>query len=731
MASWDLRRLGQAAGWPLIERDLGERPLRGVALSLLLTVGWVIANILYYLYLLFLSGSPYSYISSSEQAFLELGWESFAGSLGLQAAVFLSVVWLLMAPAMACMSALKEARERTLEALLLSPLSPRSLHRGLGLGSLARLGLWLVGPLAVLAVVALTGGIGVGTALSVLALLVVGGWGLSSLGVMVGLLFKDASGKGMSNAPMVALAFFVGLLVLGTLPVSLVMDGEGLASLLSPSAALFNALMTDGNAWLRGLDGSPEAVYTARLFGMEVNPLWWALALAGVLGALGEHVGRRRLAEPLAPPLSTRAAALTMGAATVWLSVFGAELLPMIKPEMVGEELWVGRAVLVSMAVTNLLGLPLALLLSLGALAQAPWVERVALRPASRRGRLGEGWLVPALALLPLAATALVPLVSSWLPSSSWWVPWERLSALLPYGWGLLGLAALLEIWRLGPRQHRHHLLALVGGGALLAAGFLCVILTLERGIPDLGDVLRTQDVFTGGFLMGLMSFFALSPPLFVARALWWRRQTAARLEALRIAAAPKPEAPQEPFAWPAAREPRDQEERLCLLHPSPHPPGERAQDGWLALRGSSLSMWRGPSQSEAVEVALERPFAVAVTLQPRESFSHGHARLNVTVSQRQGEGWARVSFGVRARYAGALEELAVQDQRVEALRATDVEAVLGALRFFAQAQGVALPLEGARGAQAVLPRAEAPPAEAPAQAEVAVEAARGVTAKA
>jgi hypothetical protein len=91
--------------------------------------------------------------------------------------------------------------------------------------------------------------------------------------------------------------------------------------------------------------------------------------------------------------------------------------------------------------------------------------------------------------------------------------------------------------------------------------------------------------------------------------------------------------------------------------------------------------------------VDLARPFTVQVALQPRERFGHGQVLLNVVLSQRQGSDWARVGFAVPARYAGALDQLPVQEQRLDALGPRDVQPVLAALRHFAQVHGVSLPL--------------------------------------
>jgi hypothetical protein len=143
-------------------------------------------------------------------------------------------------------------------------------------------------------------------------------------------------------------------------------------------------------------------------------------------------------------------------------------------------------------------------------------------------------------------------------------------------------------------------------------------------------------------------------------------------------------------FDWPA---PSELVQNLaCELRP----PAEegRVVHRWLTLREHQLAIWQSEVTTEGAEdlIDLSRPFSLTASAQPPAAGDDALTTLNLTLVQTTGAETRTVSFGVPAR-SGCLDpSLPRQDQRLARLGPRDVEPVLAALAFHAQALGVPLP---------------------------------------
>ncbi len=738
-------RMGQwrrHLGRPFVERELGEHPQRWLGISAGLTAALAALNAAYYFWLEGRMDSPWGYLTYEETRYLEGGYESLIGGLDLQLVGLLGVALFLVAPTLASMTVAREAQARTLDMLLTSPMSALGLHNGVTLGALARLAPWLAPVLGLHVLIGVTGGIEATTLLSTTTLLLVGGWALTSLGTMFGVLLRQ-----WANGPLAGLMIFCLFGLAFGLPIAALDEGgaEHIA-LISPASALAHSLATDANFLLSRIEHGPELFYDGRLLGLPIQTTLFCLPILLFFGLISTHVSARKLSDALAPPLDARVSVGAMAFVVLTLAMLVSQELP-------ASDWWglddsedstgmFGRQLLIAGFVLNVLAFPWLLTLCLGAVPSAAFLERARLWSATRPADLGLRGrgvsvvkLFVALAALPFIGAALMPLVTTDLPMSPMTANFSnRLAILIPM---LLALGAVLEIiriWRLTGQRHWQTGLAIAAIAAAAIAGSVYSVIIIDEDALSLRDFAFGRDLLSLVLSMTLMVACVLAP--FVL-ALWrtnmtheFDRYLEARIQKCERA----DEAPTASFQWPRPR--IAEGERQCQLRPSLLAPSEgldgwllgaRASrkaslESWLMLREAELLAWTGSADGHDAPrtlIDMTRPFTVAAALQPlgdnasvvnpsrrrldvdrADAVGDGVDRadgvtLNITLTQRRGDGpddIARIAFAVPVRYSAALERLPIQDQRLDRLGPRDAQPLLAALRYYADAAGIPLP---------------------------------------
>lgn len=691
-------------GGPLLERELGAHPWRGVWASMALTSLLVGGHLLHLLDLWNTRAEGY-WLSRADQHFLFWGWDAFGGMLALHLLVAVAAALLTIAPTLSFMTVQREARTRTLDSLLISPMGAGGLHRGLALGSLAKVAPWVVPPALLLVAMAPLGILSMSTVLLLGALLLISAAALCSLGAALGLLLRRVSAGPLAGLLLFsALALGVGVFLIPLL------SGDTMFAGLSPGAALLHTLMMDGNPWLWANSGQASMLEVSRALHVPMLPQVTSLLVMGFLGGISHHVGVRLLRDPVAPPVGVPAALASTLFVAAAMAVGCAEILPTGGYEYRGElwySLMIRNETALVMGLVNFMALPWAFLMMLGIMPSREAQERASLWALTRpsdpprdRQRAGLPVLV-SLLLVPLAVSVLLPWTVH-LPYH--YTPAElgvRWLSLVPYGWGLAGLLGSVSIWRLSQRKPWQTALMLVGvaSPALLGLVYGALISDSPTGRWTLVHGVALLELME----WVVLALFLATPFVLLIWGIKRRASFARRVQAHAQRCAASQEEPRDPFAWPEPREP--QGALRCALRPALAPQPRRwwspreAQappERWLWLQGESLELRQGaPGREVCVEpgVDLARPFSVQLSLQPREKFSHGQVMLSLVVSQKVEQGWARVGFSVPARYAGALDQIPVQEQRLDVLGPRDVQPVLAALRHFAQVHGITLPL--------------------------------------
>lgn len=707
-------------GLPFVERELGTSPMRAVAISLSLTAAVGLMNLGYTAWLRAQADSPWAWLSERELLFLERAPASTLGLFDIQLVGALIVGAMFLAPTLAALMVTREAQDRTLDALRITPLSSLALHNGMTLGALARLAPWLLPPLAVHVLVGLAGGLEPATLLSTLALLGVGAWSMTSLGAMIGALLRDRV-RGALGALMVLGLF--GVLFGGPMLAPFDTHSEFMA-LLSPPGAIIHSLLTDAGPWLSTLEDGPMAIYPGAL-GLPISPTLMSLLLSLLLGAVSVHVGARAYGDPVAPPLDQRVALGTMGLLTLLGVLLVGQSLPEVgfylDIQMQPADLiyfW-GRKISAAAVVVVLIGAPAMLLLFAGALPSTAFVERARLwmatrpsDPARQEPPLSAGALYGLLGATLVVGAALLLSLAPLPPGMDRAMLWSSVSVgVLPFlMWGMLIILELLLLWRLSAQRLWHGMLVLGAVGFTGLLTLIYTVITIDTEHLTMASYSIGRDPLSMAFSMFSLVGFALAP---LVLGLWLSHRMRAFGERLgaQLKALLTREERQEPFEWPQAVEPR-QEALRCQLRPSLHHAprsleswllgarGERAEvaERWLALEGSTLRAWSGSVHEgrAAAEIDLSRPFNLLASLQPEGDGARGPVlTLNLVVSQKRGDGpdeVARVGFAVPVRRQRALAELPLQDQRLERLGPADAWPILAALRYHAEASGVSLP---------------------------------------
>lgn len=708
-------RLWAKLGGPFVERELGPYPLRwslvGAALALLLVLVNAGAYGTYWLESL----DPWAWMSSAETAYLRGGWSSWGTVLDLQVLGLLAMFLFVGAPSMAAQTILRESNARTMDNLLLTPLSPMSLHAGFVLGALAKLLPWW-GPLLALHLF-----LGASFAVSPLVVfgtsvaLLVGGLGLASFGAALGLLLRRSQ-LGLMGG--MAVTSLLGLLV--GLPLFALFDAQAAPlSALSPASAILNAVLSSPNAWVEAMGPNLRAVYEGRILGLPIEPLAQSSVFMALLGLLGAHISARRLSDPLAPVVDRRVA-LATGVALTGLSLQPVAMsLPQLVPSWMGPGLgeWLGEQVMFSSFSVSVVAWPWVVLLMFGVLPSGAFLERAALwaatRPRDMGARQAEGsplpWMV-ALALVPVLGSAALPFLASGLPASLstlevglgflWVVPWA---------WSWVLNFSIFAVWRMSARKVWQTSLAVAGVfGALILASIYSAI-TIDRGGPDLWRWAGSPDGEVMVFGVPALLLFLSAPLGLIVWALARRASFGERVKRL-VAKVSREEAPKRSFSWPEGKPVVG--EVLCQLRaPLSALKGgvsswltgartmeEAAHEAWLRLEEGALWAWEGsvkePGQG-ARRIDLTRPFALTVSREPRAA-EDSMETVHLSLAQKQGEGAdevVKVAFSVPVQASPALEVVPVQAQRLERLAPRDAEPVLAAIRYHAEANGVMLPL--------------------------------------
>jgi hypothetical protein len=683
--------------------------LVGVALVFLL----VLANAGAYGAYWFESLDPWGYLSSAETAYLRGGWSSWGTVLDLQVLVLLTMFLFVGAPSMAAQTILRESNARTMDNLLLTPLSPMSLHAGFVFGALARLLPWW-GPLLGLhlflgASLAVSPLVVFGTSVALL----VGGLGLSSFVAALGLLFRRTQ-LGMMGGMVVSAVLLV------VMPLFALFDSQAAPlSSLSPAAAIFNAILSSPNAWVEAMGPNLRALYEGRILGLPIEPLAQSSVFMALLGLLGAHISARRLSDPLAPVVDRRVALATAVGLTGLSLQPVAMSLPQFIPSWMGPGLgeWLGEQVMFSSFSVSIVAWPWVVLLMFGVLPSGAFLERAALwaatRPRDMGARQAEGsplpWMV-ALALVPMLGSAALPFLASGLPAS--------LSALevglgflwvVPWAWSWVINFSIFAVWRMSARKVWQTSLAVLGVfGALILASIYSAI-TIDRGGPDLGRWAGSPDGEVMVFGVPALLLFLSAPLGLIVWALARRASFGERVKRL-VAKVSRDEAPKSSFSWPEGKPVVG--EVLCQLRaPLSALKGgvsswltgartmeEAAHEAWLRLEEGALWAWEGsvkePGQG-ARRIDLTRPFALTVSREPRVA-DDSMETVHLSLAQKQGEGAdevVKVAFSVPVQASASLEAVPVQAQRLERLAPRDAEPVLAAIRYHAEANGVVLPL--------------------------------------
>lgn len=687
MSHWKTR-YRRLLGAPIVERELlGWK--RWLLVASVLTGLAVAGNVAYYMYLAALRARPEHYwVSSSDIRYLEGGFSSVAAFTDMTLLPVVMLALLVLAPGLACLTVMREAQSRTLDSLIASPMGPAALHNGFVLGSLARLAPWVAPALLLHVVFGLTGMISPVTMIASTSVILIGAWGLTSLGAMIGALVKGRAQSGLTS-----LAVFGGLGFMVGVPIFALETyrDERIFAALSPAASALHSLFTDPNTILALEFSRLEPLYDGRILSLPLSPVLMCIALMLGIGALSTHASIRRFADPLSPPF-TRAAAAWAVAGFSALAMFVVALkIPdstynWYDRSSFGEHL-VGHAFILNCVV-----LPMVVLMAAGTAASAQFTARAAIRgngdPESfLRGDFRTLRFFGLLMLIPLGFSVLMPILTDNLPMPlSHAEIGVRPLAVFPWAWGLLGMALTVaavqhtagKVW-----QQALGAVAVVGFGA---CSLVLSFIIIEGNRIELYDFTYADDGFHFLVSLSILGLF-LAAPFALAWFSHWRRGIALERLSSTLAFVRAPaELPDEPFAWPAA----DELSRWTAPLLTAAGEGER----WIAVEAGKLRSWRGAPTGghDETEIDLASPFSVTATVQPDGPEPESGAwrwLMNVTVAS----GARRVMFAVPVLPTQAVDALPRHDQRLATLGSQDSAMILGALRFHAEAGGIPLPI--------------------------------------
>ena len=682
-------------GAPMIERELlGWR--RWLAVSGLVTGLVVVGNVGYYLYLASMRVRADSYwLSNSELRFLDSGLDGIAAHTQWSLLPLVMLVLFVMAPGLACLSVMREAQTRTLDSLIASPLPAHGLHNGFVLGALARLAPWVAPALVIHVAFGLTGLIDPATMVSTTLALAAGSWGMTSLGAMLGGLYK-----GRAQSSLMSLGAFGGAALVTGLPI-LALETRGeqrVFAALSPAAAVLHSLVTDANAILSHGFSDLSPVYDGRLLGLPLSPIALAVALMVGLGLLTTHAGARRFRDPLAPLLDHRVAIAGMVGVAGFAMVFAALNLPGSDWGMNGfrSQQWrFGEHLVGHGFILNVVCLPFVVLFAAASSQSSAFLARSGLwnatRPediGARRADLSASAQFGALAAIPLLAAFAMPFLTTDLP-----IPvadaelQHRIFAVLPWCWGLLGMLSVVALVQHTRGKAWQHGLALLGVCAFGAFSLVYTFVFIDEHRLSASDFAYDDGIHV--VISFLLAAAFVAGPLVMFAVVAWRRRVGQEEFSARVEVVlRREELPDTPFVWPTQRQERD------LLLSLRAPMGQVAgTEQWLSLDGQVLRAWSGSVKGQAgVEVDLSGPFTVTAAVQPDRDDEEHHSALwmlNITVAA----GDQRISFALPAQPTVAVARLPRQDQRLPRVGPRDATALLGAIRFHAEAAGTALPL--------------------------------------
>jgi len=700
-------RLEKHLGVPFIERGLGDHPIRNAGIATAVVAAATLLNIMHYAWL---TTVPRWQLDGSDDRFLTWGWESVVGALDLQLLVLLGVGLLVVAPTVACQTVLKEAETRTLDVLLISPLSPRALHNGFSLGALARLVPWLAPALALHLVLGTLPQLSMATTLWTTALLVVGGVAMTSVGTMAGLLLRDTV-----RGPLGGLVMFVLFALVVGLPLLALGESDiEHVSYLSPLAAAVHAMLVDGNGWLAALESGPKALYEGYYLGLPVHVPLFGLVVVAFWGALSSHVGRRKLEDPMLPAVSMAGAALSLAFIAMAIGpLLGAEYARSLEWAQHDPAL-LGRRMAISAALTVMLSSPFVLSLALGAGSSAAELRRFYVSRATE----GRAWRRPvgslqlaALGLIPLAVGLLFPVLTfgAWLPESR--VEFgHTLFAIVPVAWAIVMIVGTVGLWRLSARKAWQTATAWIFG-----AGVSIVMGAYVVAIIDRSDRLQMSDLTWDGHGVGvwlgplLLAGLMALPVALVSVYLKRRASFLSELHVLVQGCMPELEMASLRGAWPEAcaedvqigspiwLSPPLTERRRVASAPSSYEGLGRTEASWIGLQGSVLRCGQGDRSPVAIDLA--RPFVLDVARSPiGRGFGPGHHML-VTLALTQSAGThetTRLGVGFLLASDAVDTALPILERDFGVLPACDVEPLLATVRFYAEAHGVQLPRIGA-----------------------------------
>ena len=695
MGTLTMGRFRRAVGAPLIERELlGWR--RWLVASGALTGMIVLGNLAYYAYLVTLRGRSQYWLSTSQLEFLDSGLYGIAAYLEWSLLPLVMFALFVMAPGLACLSVMREGQSRTLDSLIASPMTPHGLHNGFALGALARLAPFVAPAIAVHIALGMTGLIAPMTMVLTTAGLAAGGWGMASLGALLGGLYR-----GRAQSAVMSLGVFgaVGLLV-GVPTVALESHGkERVFAALSPAAAVLHTLVTDGNQILADGFGRLVPVYEGRLLGMPLSPILLSIVLMTGLGFLAMHAGARKFADEVAPPLGHRAALVAMAAVAFFAAIFISLQMPDTTWGMHrGDSLaWsFGEHLMGYGFILNCLCLPFVVLFAAASSQSSAFVARSELWEATRsadvgvrRADLSAPLQFLGLAAIPLVAAFVVPFVVTELPISvSDAVFGHRILAVLPWCWGLLGMLGVVALVKQSAGKGWQQALGLVGVAAFGAFSLVYTFIFIDQRSLSYRDFAYDQGLHELVSLALALVFLAGPPVMYLL--VRWRRGVAEReLSGRMEMVVRREELSDAPFAWPV----RSTAQNLTASLRAPL--GEAAGvERWMSLEGSTLWWWSGSVKRDGPGVAIDLagPFTVTAAVQPDlAAASHPSAlwMLNLTVAS----GAKRIRFAVPVAPTQVVERLPRQDQRLARLGPRDADAILGALRLHAEAAGTPLPL--------------------------------------
>jgi hypothetical protein len=695
-------RLFHVYGLPLIQREL-HHWRRWFVASSVVTGLVALANVAYYLQLQVNSSAFGRWTSPDEMRFLAAGVDGIAAHLEWILVPSVAVALCILAPALACLTVMREARMRTLDSLIVTPLPPAALHNGFTLGALARVAPWVAPPLMLHLALGAAGLVSVWTVVETTVALLVAGWGLTSLGAMIGGLLRDTV-----RGSVVSLFVFGGLAAACAVPlVFLGGNDDGVFTMLSPIAAVIHSLATDPNPILSHDFHQLSALYPGRFLGMWIAPAVFSMAISTGLGLVTTHVGIRRFRDPLAPPVSRRVALAAMLGVTLVGTILFAQKMP--SSELINSGWldlsdargfargYLGRQIKGLALGLACLCLPFAVLLGAGSATSSAFRARSSLWDATRpedvggrRANMSTAAHFAGLAMVPLALGFLAPWLVTALPMSRVEVGLGHWAlTFVPFLWGLVGVYAAVEFFQLSQGHRlRDGLLC-----AFVATLFAVVGIVYSAVIVSESHLTLQDFAYGGGALHLLVSAMILLSfavgPLIVLGVVGLRRTRfrMSVMEQLGMVQRPE-ELPDEPFRWPAPAP--DVEVMAALRHDLD------GQEIWLELHQGRLRQWRGSAAAgaDAVEIDLEGPFHVTAALQPDRHATQGvhHSAvcvLNLTVAA----GETRISFALPVEPTRSLLNLPRQDQRLPRLGPRDSDAFLGGLRFHACAGGVPLPL--------------------------------------